>query len=280
MRGELEMEETEPWHDPELPFLDVLGQEVRRRAERAALVHQQRQHRSFSGTSRSDASITARRAGALDGPASATIAATPSRSTRRRDAVRGSLRIARRSVTLMMLLCLIGASAYGASEVFSKAPASPLGGRPSAFAVVAAGGSGSETWQLRLYARSGELCRTLEVSETEASDCADAPSPTAVEATSAESPSRRYLFGIAGAKVMGVRVRVAGASVAAATHAPAPSLLRTDGLPSHVRYYVVAFARPDGGTDPRAEVEGLSATGRLLGAPVPSCLETGESGRC
>lgn len=267
MRGDLEMGEAEPWHDPELPFLDVLGQEVRRRAERAALIHQQRHHHSFSGPSR------------LDGPRRAS-AATTSRSARRRDALHGPLRIARRSLTLMMLLCLIGASAYGASEVFSKATTSPLGGKPGAFAVVAAGGSGSEAWQLRLYARGNELCRTLEVSETEASDCATAPSPSGVEATSAESPSWRYLFGITGAKVMGVRVRVAGVSLAAPTRAPALSLVRADGLPSHMRYYVVALSRPDSSVDPRAEVEGLGPTGHPLGAPVPSCLETGESGRC
>lgn len=273
-------EPEESWHDPELPFLDVLEGEVRRRAERAALAHQQRRHLPSSDLPRSGASIQRRRAAHRESRGGAGVDTAPSRAARRRDAVRGPLRIARRSLTLMTLLCLIGASAFGASKVFSKSTPNPLGGRPGAFALVARGASGSEAWQLRLYERSDELCRSLSVSETETSDCAAMPSPAAVEVTSAESPGRRYLFGVVGTQVRRVRVHFAGANLTVRTHAPAASLLRAHLLPAHVRYYVVAFSRPTSGTAPRAEVEGLGTHGRPLGTPVPSCLETGESGRC
>lgn len=265
MRGERGMQENEPWHDPDLPFLDVLGQEIRRKAERAALVHQQRHHLS---------SEARRPASAMGTERITTLTA------RRRDALHGPIRIARRSLTLMLLLCLIGASAYGASEVLSKSTESPLGGKRGAFALVATGTAASEGWRLRLYTRSNELCRVLSIAEAVASDCAATPSPAAVEATSAQGPSSRYLFGVAGARVMRVRVRLAHTTVTVATHAPSPSLIHADGLPWHVRYYVIAISRPMGGADPVAKIAGLSTSGRQLGAPVLSCLETGESGHC
>jgi hypothetical protein len=274
MRGESGTEETELWHDPELPFLDVLGQEIRRKAERAALLHRQRHHLA-SEAPLSRGPIPERRRGSAAGPETITT-----RTARRREALHGPMRIARRSLTLMLLLCLIGASAYGASEVFSKSTRSPLSGRSGPFALVATGSSGSEGWRLRLYAHSDELCRVLSVSETEASDCAATPSPGAVEATSAQGPSSRYLFGVAGARVMRVRVRFAHADMTVSTHALKQSLARVDDLPSHVRYWVIALPRPMGRVDPVAKISGLSRSGERLGAPFLSCLETGESGHC
>ena len=277
--------ESGPWHDPELHFLDVLEQEVRRKAERSAIRHEERQHLAFSGAHGSGA-LPSHRRDTLEAVAAhrsltpSPPMPVPSRTAHRRQALRGPVRIARRSLTLMALLCLVGASAYGASEVFSKSTPNPLGGKLGAFAPVASGRSGPDRWKLRLYMRGGELCRVLNVAEAESSDCGPVPSAHAVEATSQQSPSRRYVFGITGAKVLRVRVRVGHARRTLPTHAPAARLAGSDGLPAHIRYYLAALPRPEGGADPQALVEGLSGAGAPLGKPVASCLETGEPGRC
>lgn len=279
MRGNSELEGLEPWHDAELPFLDVLGQEVRRQAERAALIHQQRHHLSYSDSARPVGSISDRHAAQTRGSKEPALAAPAARILRRRDSLHGWARIARRSLTLMTLLCLIGASAYGASEVFStRETSNPLGGKPGAFALVASARSGPETWKLTLYMRSNELCRELNVSETEASYCAAPPSPFAVEATSAQSSSERYLFGVTGARVMRVRVSFKGRSLTSPTLAPDPRLIHEDDLPAHTRYFLVALARPAEERDSHTQVIGLDAAGRPLGMPIATCPETGESG--
>jgi hypothetical protein len=274
----------EPWHDPELPFLDVLEQAVRRKAERATIRHEQRGHLSFSaGERRSGVSMPEAhavpqgwRSPGPTGPSTAVPAA--STTARRHDAMRRSGRVARRSLTLMALLCLIGASAYGASEVFSSSAPSPLGGKRGAFVLVASGKSGADRWKMRLYTRGSELCRVLSVAETEASDCASAPSAKQVEVTSAESPSHRYLFGVTGSGVGRVRIRLGHKTRVLSTRAPAHE--RSTGLPAQVRYFLAVVARPAGGANPQAMVEGLSTADRPLGKPVASCLETGEPGRC
>jgi hypothetical protein len=270
----------EPWHDPELPFLDVLEHAVRRKAERATIHHEQRGHLSFSSERRPDLSESPevprrRRSSALTPSAAIPTAFT---TARRHDAMRRSVRVARRSLTLMALLCLIGASAYGASEVFSSSAPNPLGGKRGAFVLVASGRSGSDRWKMRLYMRGSELCRVLSVAETEASDCASAPSVKQVEVTSAESPSRRYLFGVTGNEVGRVRIRLGHETRVLSTQAPDHG--RSAGLPSQVRYFLAAVGRPAGDGDPQAMVEGLNTAGQPLGKPVASCLETGEPGRC
>jgi hypothetical protein len=267
----------EPWHDPELPFLDVLEQDLRRKAERAELRHQQRQHSSPTWQC-SPHSTAARSAHPSEG--AGTRRSSWSRSQLRGELPRASMRIARRSLTLLALLSLIGASAYGASKVFSGSAPNPLAPRQSAYAAVASGHSGADTWKLGLYTRGNELCRVLEVGEIEASQCAEAPSATGIEVTSAESPTRRYAFGVTGAGVLQVHVRLGGQSATAATHVPGQRQRRTAGLPAGTRFYLVALPRQAGNGSPEALVQGIGAHGKPLARAVPSCLETGEPGRC
>lgn len=276
-----EMQRPEPWHDAELPFLDVLERDLRRRAQRAEIRHQQRQHLSPTveqlSRSRSapDPALGESRRGAhLD------RAAAPSRARLRSTMPHAPIRIARRSLMLLALLSLIGASAYGASRVFSSGTPNPLAPKQGAYAAVASGRSGSDTWKLGLYTRGNELCRALVVGEVEASQCAGPPSPSGIEVTSAESPTRRYAFGVTGAGVMRVHLRLGARSRTVATDLPSQSQSGQAGLPSGVRFYLIALPRPAGGADPQALVQGIGARGSLLGQPAPSCLETGEPGRC
>lgn len=269
----------EPWHDPELPFLEVLEQEVRRRAERATVHHQQRQRLSFVAVDPPRASIPQPCA---TGMRERTNAPAPSRHRRvavRRGALHGPARMARRSLTLMALLCLVGATAYGAREVFSGAP-NPLDTRTGALTVVAAGTSDSDEWRLRLYMRGDELCRVLSVAETQASDCAPAPAAKSIQATTTQSPFHRYVFGVTGPAIKRVRVRIAASTWTVPTQAPSRQAQRTAGLPPQMRFYVETAARPGTGANPIATVEALSVAGTPLSKPVPSCLETGEPGHC
>jgi hypothetical protein len=267
----------EPWHDPELPFLDVLEQDLRRKAERAEIRHQQRQH--FSSTWQRPSHSTAA-GGAHLSDRAGTSQGSPSKPRLRGDLPRTSIRIARRSLILLALLSLIGASAYGASKVFSGSTPNPLAPRQGAYAAVASGRSGADTWKLGLYTRGNELCRVLAVGEVEASQCAEPPSATGIEATSAESPARRYAFGVTGAGVLQVHVRLGNQSATVATHLPGQRQRRTAGLPAGMRFYVVALPRPADDGSPEALVQGIGAHGKALARPVPSCLETGEPGHC
>lgn len=283
MSGEIEATELEPWHDPELRFLDALEQEVKRRAERAAIRHEQRERLSFSGL---PAASSRGSDGGRSAPTSAPFAAKgrPSRAVpqvmRHHKSLHGPIRVARRSLTLMALLCLIGASAYGASEVFSQSAPSPLGAKRGAFAPVAQGTAGSEAWKLQLYMRGAELCRVLSVAEAETSDCAPPPFQRQVQATSAQSPSRSYVFGITGASVMSVSVRIGDAQRVLRTEAPDRRMRRLAGLPPHIRFYLATTPRPRRGEGLHAIVQGVGAAGAHLGKPIASCLETGEPGRC
>lgn len=274
-------QEPKRWHDSELPFLDVLEQDIRRTAERAAIRHEQRHHLSFVGqrpaASPAPGGQRALARGHLSEQTSAAPAAPPRRGG---ELPRTSMRIARRSLTLVALLCLIGASAYGASEVFSNGATDPLAATRGAFALVASGHPGSDSWTLRLYMRGGELCRVLSVAETEASQCAGTPAPDSLEATSLQSPSRRYVFGVAGSAVARVHIRVAGRRQTIATSSPSAHQERVADLPTHVRYYLFSLPRASAPTSPAALVEGVGRDGHALGKPVPSCPETGEPGRC
>ncbi len=285
MIDETDVSDPDWWHDPELPFLETLEEEVRRRAQRAHMSHERRQRLNFAGTQVRSGSI-ARPHATLSGRESlphlaraAVDSADPS-STRQRGSLRMPMRMVRRSLTLMALMCLIGASAYGASMVFSSRAPNPLAAGRGAFALVASGGSGAGTWRLRLYMRGDELCRVLTVAETETSDCAAMPSAREIAVTSAQSPSSRYVFGVAGSKVMRVRVRLGHTAQTLTTRTPASGSSRLAGLPLGLRFYLGSFARSSRESGQVARVVGLSASGHPLGQPTPSCLETGEPGQC
>jgi hypothetical protein len=242
--GSSPIDPPEGTYDPELPFLAVLERDVRRSALRAAR-HHERCKRPHAGA-----------------PA------------------RGASRIARRSLTLVALLCLIGASAYGAREALSGGTPNLAVTRQGPFVLLSSGHIGADHWSLRLYRREGELCRELVVSDNESSRCAAATGDQAVTATSVVSPLRRYVFGVAGSEVAQVSVH-AGATVrVVSTHELDAAHARAAGLPVRVRWFLAILARPTDNSDPPALVQGLGNRGHALGPALLSCVETNEQQQC
>jgi hypothetical protein len=220
-------------YDPELPFLADLEEQVRAHAERAI---------------------------------------RPPRRSRRPHPV--ALRMTRRTAVLVGLLCLLAATAFGARAVFSGGSPSPAAVHQGAFVLVEDGQTGEDRWTLRLYTRGGELCRALVVlDQTASSRCAPAPAPETVGVMSAASARRRYVFGVAGARVDAIRVRAGASQLTVATHALSERQARAAGASSATRYFLAILTRPLGRPDPPAIVTGLDAAHRRLGGAHVDCLE-------
>jgi hypothetical protein len=266
-------------YDPELPFLEALEREVRRGALRAARRHEAGSRRE---TVRQHVSSRQSRLSATNGYAATDRHDDRTERARRggRTPLQGASRIARRSLTLVALLCLIGASAFGASAILSGGPSNPTVVHQGPFALVASGDAGSDRWSLRLYRREADLCRVLVVAEVESSRCAPAPGAGAFAATSVVSPLRRYVFGVAGSEVARVTLRVGDATQSLATRAPNRTSARNADLPAGVRWFVAVLNRPTDGSDPAAFVRGLDTSGRPLGPIRTSCVETDEPQSC
>lgn len=269
MNGErgVAQEEEDGYYDPELSFLHALERDVRRHAHHAAS-SRRRGHSLREHTNRSAQNALA-------------IAGDPDAHKRRLRPAGG--RIARRSLTLLALLSLIGASAFGAGRIFSGASApDPAAVRQSAFATLDTGTSGDERWSLRVYTRGSELCRVLTAGETEASRCSAATSSAdAFGATSAISPSHRYLFGLTGAAIAAISIHDNSVTASRVpTHLLSPSATRAARMRLGERWYVAILPRPTGEPDPPLRVQGLDRAGRPTGASLLDCPETGEPSRC
>ena len=192
------------------------------------------------------------------------------------------MRVARRSLTLVALLCLIGATAYGAHRVFSSGSggsSSPELNGHGAFVLAAQGDSG-ERWMLRLYRRGPDLCRVLVVTESESSRCAPAPAPRTLGVTDAVGPLRRYVFGVTGSAVAKVAVHAEGETQTVATRAPDPLSARAAGLPPGARWFVAILTRPIGRPDPPTFVHGLDAAGHPVGPVRVDCVQTPDPVPC
>ncbi|HVR04707.1 MAG TPA: hypothetical protein VMS02_01610 [Solirubrobacteraceae bacterium] len=265
-------------YDPELPFLEELEHEIHRRALRAA-----RAHIALGASAPGLPARAAEQAGGGHQADHGRRERSSSRWSRERRRRPGSaaVRMARRSLTLVALLCLIGATAYAARTVLSGGGAqNPSAVQQGPFVPVAAGGGGDERWALRLYRRGGELCRALAVAEAEASRCSAAPAPDALGVTSVVSPRRRYLFGVTGGAVARVAVHAGGVTTTVATRGLAAAQADAGGLPRGARYFVGFVARPRVGVDPAALVAPLDAAGRSLGPAQLDCVETAQSEPC
>lgn len=278
-------EPAEYAYDPELPFLAQLEREVRRDALRAA------RHRT--GVARERRAQTHASAGTVRGARACSRelgsgrddrGLARARGARRGDAgVAVSARIARRSLTLVALLCLIGATAYGAHRVLaggSGASPNPAAVLRGAFVLVAQGGTGAERWSLRLYRRGEDLCRVLLIAGSEASRCTPAPGPHTLAVTSVVSPLRRYLFGVTGSAVAQVAVHAGASHQTVATRTPDAAHTRAAGLPARMRYFVAILIRPRGRPDPPALVRGLDAQGRPTGRARVDCVQAPEPRPC
>lgn len=269
--GSPPLDPTDGAYDPELPFLEALEREVRRSALRAARHHE--------AHARHDAGMGMGSTGELAPSPTITRARGVSHGGRR--PLRGASRIARRSLTLVVLLCLIGASAYGAREVFSGGGPNLKVVHQGPSALLASGHTGGDSWSLRSYDREGNLCRVLVVSgSSESSRCAPVPRPQSVSSTSMASPSRRYVFGMTGSDVTQVSVRVGDSTLVVPTHAPNPARARAAGLSSSARWFLAILNRPTGNSDPPALVRGLDARGHVLGSASVSCVESTEPQQC
>jgi hypothetical protein len=253
-------------YDPELPFLEALEREVRRNALRAA-----RRHEAHARRGAGTAAIPGRQPAPL-----------PAKRSRERDdaTFRGVSRIARRSLMLVVLLFLIGASAYGAREILSGGSSNLAVVRQGPFALLGSGHAGGDRWSLSLYRREGELCRVLLVGENESSRCSPAPGGTSVALTSVVSPLRRYVFGVTGGDVAQVSLRVGGHTQLVPTRAPAAARARSAGLPAGARWFIAILNRPAGNANPPAVVRGLDAESHSLGPARFSCVETAEPQQC
>lgn len=243
-------------YDPDLPFLAELEQRVRAAAEES-----ERAHRA------------SRRA--------ASAAASASAKPRMRPMGRTAARITRRTAILVALLCLVGATAFGARSVlFSSAP-SPLTAGTGSFVSVASGRYGSDVWSMRLYTHAGELCRVLTVlPQEEASGCAPAPSSGVLNVSDVTSILRRYVFGVAGASVRSVSVHAGENVLMLPTHALDAGQARTLGVPPSTRYFMGVLRRPLDEPDPPAFVTGLSAARRRLGAVHVECIQEVDPPPC
>jgi hypothetical protein len=234
--------DAEPPYDPELPFLEALEREVHRSALRAAHLHTRTHARRVE-----------------------------------RSEPGGISRIARRSLTLVALICLIGASAFGAGEILSGSAPNPNVVRQGPLVTVASGHAGADAWSLRLYRRDADLCRVLVVAENESSHCAPAPRAQSLAATSVVSPLRRYVFGVSGNDVAQVSVSVGSSTQTVATHA---LHVGAAGLSRGVRWFMAVLDRPAGASNPPAVVRGIDTEHRALGPARVSCVETGEAESC
>jgi hypothetical protein len=263
MSADFHAEPTESAYDPELPFLVALEREIHRAALRTA-----RQGRAPGRARTATAPLTGE--------------GVWQRQRERRGAhlrLAGVSRISRRSLTLVALLCLVGASAFGAREIFSGGNRNPAVVRQGPPVLAATGRVGSDRWSLRMYRRDAEMCSELAVAETEASRCAPTPRPEALTVTSTVSPLRRYVFGVAGAMVAQVSIRVGKSRRLVATRAMTAEQIHV-GLPADTRWFLVNLARPAGASDPPAFTRGLDSKGHVLDGVQTSCVETGASLSC
>lgn len=258
-------------YDSELPFMETLEREVRRNALRAARRHEARaRHAAGMGMGSTGELVT-----------SSTIVSTGGAQRHDAPRLRGVSRIARRSLTLVALLCLIGASAYGAHKVFSNGAPNLTVTHQGQSALLASGHTGADSWSLRFYRREGDLCRVFVVANSsESSRCAPAPGPQSVLPTSVVSPLRRYVFGLAGGDVTRVSVRVGGSTLVVPTYMPSFARAQAVDLGSGARWFLAILQRPAGNSDPPALVRGLDARGRALGPARVSCVESAEAQHC
>jgi len=255
------------YYDPELPFLKSLERDIRRSALRAARRHELSSRPDLSSPSPTSSTSHAE-AGAWHG------------RQRRGPQLQGVSRVARRSLTLVALICLIAASAFGAREIFSGSASSPAVVRQGPFALVASGKASSDRWSLRLYRREADLCGVLVVGESESSHCTSVPGQQSLTVTSLVSPSRRYVFGVTGGAVAEVTVHADGSTLAVATHVPAATAIRIAGLPAGAHWFLASVPRQAGASESAALVRGLDGEHRPLGPTRRSCAEADEAQGC
>jgi hypothetical protein len=117
------------------------------------------------------------------------LPATPSRATRERRSQ--ARRVGRRTVILLVLVCLVGGAAFAALRGGSTDH-----GHTSPTQL---GRADDGTWTFSTYRDEGKLCTVFVPKGGELSgSCGDTPAPGHVRAGSAVAGGRRYVFGVTG----------------------------------------------------------------------------------
>ena len=185
-----------------------------------------------------------------------------------------TLRMTRRTVVLVGLLCLLGATAFGARAVLFPGSRGPATVAQGASVLLAHGRDGHSEWTLEVYVRGGEPCRALVISAQVASSrCGPVPRPEDLDAMSAVSTARRYLFGMAGSNVRAVRIHLGPGVIVAQTQRISPSQAREAGISATTRFFVSVVARPLGLSDQPALVTPLGSIRHAVGPPSLVCVE-------
>jgi hypothetical protein len=177
--------------------------------------------------------------------------------------LRTPARVARRALVLVALLSLVGGSAVAGRAVLAGSPRAPSSGP----ALLSSGGQGADHWQLEAYLHEGSVCYAMFVADTASSACGT-PGGKEVRATSALSPTRRFVAGIAGAGVTHVLVRVGHRDLLIATHAPAGA--HRAKLSPGLRWFLASLAGAGARQGP-ARVTPLDRAGRRVGPAVLDC---------
>lgn len=263
-RKRTELEASGPFHDSQLPILLELEAEFDR--ELRALYPQ---------SDREDV----RRRMALPAHIARRMS-TPARATRR---VLAPARVTRRALVLVALVSLVGASALAARSV--------LGGShraSSAPELLAAGGPNAERWQLQSYLYEGSLCYSLFVVRSLSSVCG-APGETGVRVSSILGPTRRFVVGLAGARVAWLRVRIGARTLLVATHpvpqtpGSHPATQARDHGPAtpapSIRWFIASLSSAAARSAPALLIP-LDGARRPVGSPLLDCDLGGASGLC
>jgi len=186
-------------------------------------------------------------------------------------------RLVRRTAILVALLCLLGASAFGAGAVLFTGALNPPAPHQSRSVTIANGFSGSTHWSLRVYTRAGQVCSELIIlSQQEVSRCAPRPADAALESTGLAGITHSYLFGLVGSRVRNVDVAAGRDSATVATRA----LGKRSHLdiPASTRWFIAVVPRSPGPVIHSATLTARDADLHLLGRRHTCLGEDGPPG--
>jgi len=188
---------------------------------------------------------------------------------------RVSVRVTRRALVLVGLVCLIGASALAGHSVLSGSPQ-----KTSPPTLLASGGSGLTSWQLESYVYRGTSCYALFAGGTVASKCQATPGRDGVNALSAVDPNERLVAGLAGNRVATVLIEVGKHRILDTTQSQR-SGTRAVGLAHQMRWFVAIIpSKTSAAASPPARLTPRAPDGRSLGPPILDCSLGGTSQMC
>jgi hypothetical protein len=245
------MTSLDPFEHPHLPILTELGHDFREQLDAA-----------FGPRGRiAEASAAAGGRGRA-------------RSRARRE--RATPRIVRRTLAFAGTLLLVGTAAVAERTVHGGEDHPTTG--PT---LLAAGGGADAQWRLSAYRRDGDVCHAFLSEGAVTSACAAPLAPGHVRASSVVGVDRRYVVGLAGARVRSVSVTVGHARISQPTRpAPdAPAAARAR-LPTAQRWFVVVLPERSDTRDAPARVVPRDAAGRPAGPSMLDCTLGQRSEPC